>query len=110
MSPLKRQVPSHIERVGNILHRVCRKGDAKGRGESRFFIKWQHEDMDALPRSINLVGADVLEVRWPTVFLGEEVCARVELTGRAARTLGRVGAVIVGDVVVSDVAEPRKEW
>lgn len=57
--------------------------------------------------SINLVRADVLEVRRATVLLGEEVCARVELTGCAAGTLGRVGAVVVGDVVVSDVTEPR---
>jgi hypothetical protein len=64
--------------------------------------------MEAPPQSINLVRANVLEVRRATVLLGQEVCARVELTGRAARTLGRVGAVIVWDVVVSNVAEPRQ--
>ena len=59
--------------------------------------------------SIHLVRADVLEVRRAAVLLGEEVCAGVELTGCAAGTLGRVGAVIVRDVVVSDVAEPGQE-
>jgi len=64
--------------------------------------------MDALPRSIDLVRANVLEVSRATVLLGQEVCARVELAGCAAGTLGRVGAVIVRDVVVSNVAEPKQ--
>lgn len=50
--------------------------------------------------------ADVLEVCRSAVFLGQEIGASEELARGAAGTLGRVRAVVIGDVVVTDVAEP----
>lgn len=50
--------------------------------------------------------ADVLEVGRPAVLLSQEIGASEELAGGAAGTLGRVRAIVVGDVVVTDVAEP----
>jgi hypothetical protein len=53
------------------------------------------------------MSSDVLEVAWSAVLFGEERLAVVELSRRAGRAFGRVGAVEVGDVTVSDIAEPN---
>ena len=55
------------------------------------------------------VCSDVLEVRRATVLLGQEVCAGEELAWGTAGTLGGVRAVVVGDVIVANVAEPGTE-
>lgn len=52
------------------------------------------------------VRSDVLEVTGPAVFFGEERCAVVEFTGCAAGAFGRIGAVEVGNMTVSNIAEP----
>lgn len=49
---------------------------------------------------------DMFEVARATVLLREEGLAGVEFAGGAAGAFGRVGAVEVRDVVVSDVSEP----
>ena len=51
---------------------------------------------------------DMLEVTGPAVLLREEGLARVEFAGSAAGAFGGVGAIIVGNVIVADVAEPAK--
>lgn len=53
--------------------------------------------------------ADVLEVCRPTILLGQEIGTCEGLAGGAAGTLGRVRAVVVGDVIVANVAEPAHE-
>lgn len=85
MSPLKRRVPSHIEGFRNILIGYVEMVMQKGRDfhETAATGTWMR-----CHRSMNLVRADVLEVRRAAVLLGEEVCAGIELTGRAAGTLG----------------------
>lgn len=50
--------------------------------------------------------SDMLEVARTAVFLGEEGLTGVEFSGRTAVALGRVGAVEVGNVTVSDITEP----
>jgi hypothetical protein len=55
----------------------------------------------------SLVCSDILEVSRAAILLGEPVCTLVELTSFAAGALGRVGAVEIRDVVVSNITEPR---
>lgn len=62
-----------------------------------------------MPWIYHLVGSDMLEIGWATVFLGEEVSTGEELTGLAARALRRVRAVEEWNVVVADVTEPGEE-
>jgi hypothetical protein len=50
----------------------------------------------------------MLEVAGSAVFLGEEGFACVELPRFAFRAFGRIGAVEVGNMIVSNVPEPRK--
>jgi hypothetical protein len=52
------------------------------------------------------MGPNVLEVAGPAVLLSKERCAFVELARGASGTFGRVGAVEVRNMAVSDVAEP----
>lgn len=49
---------------------------------------------------------NVSEIVWPAVFLGQEGFTVVKFARSAAGALGRVGAVEVWGVTVSDVAEP----
>jgi hypothetical protein len=53
------------------------------------------------------MGSDVLEVAWSAVLFREEGLAVVELSRCAGGAFRRVGAVEVGDVTVSNVAEPN---
>lgn len=53
------------------------------------------------------MSSDVFEVVRPAVFLSQERLAVIEFAGRAAGTLGGVGAVEVGGMTVSNVAEPE---
>lgn len=50
--------------------------------------------------------ADVLEVCRPAILLGQEIGPSEELAGGAAGALGRIRAVVVGNVIVTNVAEP----
>lgn len=55
------------------------------------------------------MSSDKLEVVWPAIFLGQEGLAVVELARRAAGALGGVGAIEVGGMTVSNIAEPKLE-
>ena len=48
----------------------------------------------------------MFEVARSAIFLGQEGLTGVEFAWSAAGALGRVGAVVVRDMVVSNVAEP----
>lgn len=52
------------------------------------------------------VCADILEVCWPAVLFGQEISTSEELARCAARTLRRIGTVVIGNMVVANVAEP----
>ena len=51
----------------------------------------------------------MVEVAWPAILLSQPRFTSIHLAGRAAGALRRVGAVVVGDVVVTDIAEPDKK-
>lgn len=55
------------------------------------------------------MSSDKLKVVWSAIFLGQEGLAVVELARRAARAFGGVGAVEVGSMTVSNIAEPKLE-
>lgn len=50
----------------------------------------------------------MLEIAGSAIFLGQPGLTGVELGRSAAGTLGGGGAVVIGDVVVTDVSEPKK--
>jgi hypothetical protein len=52
------------------------------------------------------VRSDVLEIGRSAVLLLQPVCASVGLARSTARALGRVGTVVIGDVVVTNITEP----
>lgn len=52
------------------------------------------------------MGADVFEIVWPAIFLGQEIRAFEELARSASLTLGRVRAVEVRNMAVPNVSEP----
>lgn len=56
-----------------------------------------------------LMRSNVFEVVWSAIFLRQERLAIVELAGSAAGALGRVGAVEVRCMPVSNVTEPKQE-
>lgn len=53
------------------------------------------------------VRSDVLEVSRSAVLLLQPVRASVGLARGTAGALRRVGAIVVGNVVVTNIAEPR---
>lgn len=50
--------------------------------------------------------SDVLEIAWSAIFLCQEGLTSVELAGCTARTFGRIWAVEVGDMAVTNISEP----
>lgn len=77
-----------------FLHRRQSPSNADNRPKLKSSAKTE------LPR------ANVLEPVGSAILFLQPWLAGVELAGRAASALGRVGAVEVGDVVVANVAEP----
>jgi hypothetical protein len=73
----------------------------------------QPKQRNATPRYLNRPNDDVsahpnvLEVVRSTIIPLEEGLAVVEFAGHATFTLGRVGAVEEGDVLVANVPEPK---
>lgn len=51
--------------------------------------------------------SNILKVGRSAILLGKPVCTLIELTSLAAAALGRIGAVEIRNVIVSDIAEPR---
>lgn len=53
-----------------------------------------------------LVCSDMMEVARPAILLSQPRFTSIHLARCAAGTLRRVGAVVVGNVIVTDVTEP----
>jgi hypothetical protein len=82
------------------------QGDAKNRVVSKALFRKTRDKTDH-SKIWGLVCPHVLEVSRAAILLGEPVCTLIKLTSFAAGALGRVGAVEIRDVVVSNIAEPR---